>query len=118
MTGYRGGGGNICREKLQWEKFCPKFRDSIFPAFLRVGTEFFLANLRIVEFYLHKDSNYRQNPLQKFPALRAGLYIFPIQLDGTEFFPGKIRIGTEFFPAEFLPDRIFPGQSPPPPGSG
>ncbi len=62
MNAYRGG-KNFCREKLPWEKFCPKFRDSIFPAFLRAGTEFFPANLRIVEFYLHKDSNYRQNSL-------------------------------------------------------
>jgi hypothetical protein len=36
------------------------------------------------------------------------VYIFShSQLDGTEIFPGKIRIGTEFFPAEFFPDRVF-----------
>ncbi len=75
---YTGGGKNFCQEKVLWRKFCPKFWDSIFPAFLRLGTEFFPANLRIVEFYLHKDSNYRQHSLQKFLALRAGLYILPI----------------------------------------
>jgi hypothetical protein len=37
------GRGNFCREKLLWEKLCPKFQDSIFPAFLRIGTEFFPA---------------------------------------------------------------------------
>ncbi len=35
------GGGDFCREKLPWEKFYLKFWDRIFPAFLRIGTDFF-----------------------------------------------------------------------------
>ncbi len=37
---YRGEGGNFCREKFLWEKICPNFLDSIFPAFFRNMTEF------------------------------------------------------------------------------
>ena len=38
---HTGGGGDSVREKLLWEKFCPKFRDSILPRVLSLGTEFF-----------------------------------------------------------------------------
>ena len=51
-TPYRGGGGDCFWEELPWEKFCPKFGDSIFSAFLRLGTEFFPPFLRKVEFPL------------------------------------------------------------------
>jgi hypothetical protein len=61
--------------KTPVEKFCPKFRENIFPAFLRIGTGVFPANLRVVEFCLHKDSNYRQNPFKNFRRF-APVYIF------------------------------------------
>jgi hypothetical protein len=95
---YRGG-KNFCREKLLWEKFCPKFRDSIFPASLMIGTEFFPANLRIVEFCLHKESNYRQNPFKNFLRF-ASVYIFsPSQLDGTVIFPWQNKDWDRVFPS-------------------
>jgi hypothetical protein len=98
---YRGG-KNFCREKFPWEIFCPKFRDTIFPAFLRVGTEFLL------NFTYTKTPIIGKNPFKNFRRFTP-VYIFsPSQLDGTEFFPGKIRIGKEFFRSEFLPDRVFP----------
>ncbi len=100
-------GGKLLPGKTPVGKFSPKFRDSIFAAFLR-----------IVEFYLHKDSNYRQNSLQKFPALRAGLYIFPLPAGRDRIFPGQNKDWDRIFPS-----RIPPGQNfsliefPPPTGN-
>jgi hypothetical protein len=55
LSSLPGGGGNSAREKLLWEKFCPKFRDSIFTRVLSLGTEFFPLFLRKVQFYLVID---------------------------------------------------------------
>jgi hypothetical protein len=42
-------GGNSAQENQHWEKFCPKFTDSIFfYQVLSLGTEFFLLFLRKV----------------------------------------------------------------------
>ncbi len=70
------------------------------------GTEFFPANLRIVEFYQHKASNYRQNPFKNFSALHASLYIYHSQLEGTVNFPRQNKDWDGIFPG-----RISPGQS-------
>ncbi len=45
---YYREGKNSARENLLWEKFCPKFRDSIFTRILSLGTEFFPLFLRKV----------------------------------------------------------------------
>ncbi len=110
---YRGGGllpGNYPEGKI-----LSKIPGQNFSVFLRVRTEFFPANLRIVEFYLHKDSNYMQNYFQKF--LIYFLYIFLIRagrdriFSRTEFSPDRIFPGLNFSLTEFFPDRIFPGQN-------
>ncbi len=104
--------GDFCKEKLLG-KILSQISGQNYPAFLRIGaeffpdrifpgqnysrTEFFPANLRIVEFYRHNDSNYGQNSLQKF------IYIFPISAGRDRIFPGQNFPRTEFFP----------GQSPP-----
>ncbi len=111
LSAYRGGGGNLCREKIRWAKLFPKIRDPIFPAFLRIGTEFCPAILRIVEFYLNKDSNYRQNTIKNFPALRAGVYFFPLPAGRDRIFPGQNKDWDRNFPG-----RIFRQAVPPPPG--
>ncbi len=46
--------GESCWGNLLWEKFCFKFWDSIFSSLLRLRTEFLLAILRIVSFYMCK----------------------------------------------------------------
>jgi hypothetical protein len=61
--------------------------------------------------YLHKDSNYRQNTLKIFRRYALIYILSHFQLDGTDFSPGKIRIWTEFVLSEFIPDRVFPGES-------
>ncbi len=100
------GGKIFCREKLLWEKFCPKFRDSIFPAILRIA-----------EFYQHKDSNYWQNTIKNFRRFAPiYIYIFHTQLDRTVIFSKQNKDWDKFLPAEFsqtefFPDRVFPGQS-------
>ena len=94
----------------------PKFWDT---AFLRIGTEFFPANLRIVEFNLHKDSNNRQNTIKIFRRNTPVYIFFHFQLDGTGFFPGKIGIRTEFSPQNFSGQRFsLPGMVTPWPQNG
>ncbi len=56
---------------------------------------FFPAILRIVEFYLRKDSNYGQN---RKGVSRWSIY-FPLPAGRDSNFPRQIRIGTEFFPS-------------------
>jgi hypothetical protein len=48
---------------------------------------------------------------QKYLALRASLYLpLPVGRE-SNFSKAKKRIGTEFFPAEFFTDRVFPRQN-------
>ncbi len=95
------GGGELLPGKTPVGKILSQISGQYFSGLFKGWDTIFPANLRIVEFNLHKDSNYRQNSLQKFPALRADLYIFPIPAGRDRIFPGQNKDW----------DRISPGQN-------
>jgi hypothetical protein len=91
---YRGGG------ELPWENSVPGF-----------GTVFFPAMLRIVEFYLHKDSNYRQNPFKNslfvyFSHPSCVGQNFSYAKQGGQNFPGRIFPRQYFSRTEFPPGTL------------
>jgi hypothetical protein len=76
--------------------------------FQRIGAEFSPANLRIVEFNYTKTSITGKKYYHKFPAFRAGQYIFyTLHLYGTVILPRRNKDWDIFFLAEFSRMEFF-----------
>ncbi len=103
--------GGLLPGKTPVGKILSQILGQYFSGLFKGWDRIFPANLRIVAFYLHKDSNNRQNSLQKFPALRACLYIFPIPAGRDRIFPGSISPARTEFPPGIMLGFFFFGKS-------
>jgi hypothetical protein len=97
---YRGEGRKLLPGKTPVGKILSQISGQYFSGLFKGWDKSFPGKLRIVEFYLHKDSNYRQNFLQRFPALCAGLYVFPMPAGWDRIFPGQNKDWDRIFPRQ------------------
>jgi hypothetical protein len=98
--GLTGEEKNILPGKLPWEKFCPKFRDSIFLVFLRIGAECIPGILRIVGFLGLKSPIIGKTPSKISGASHRSIFnSFPIGWDST--FPRQNKDWNQMFPPRY-----------------